>query len=823
MKPVRFYWLAAFLLVILWALALFAARSTSMVIDEGMHLASGYSILRTGDYRLVEEHPPLAKLWASLPLLFVPDLPDPRQLPAWEATLRDLTESVPLLTVAQQTITSYQPVDRLIFPARAMTALLGLLLGATVYRWTADLEERGAGVLSLFLLALDPNILAHASVAGTDLGAATMAALALFLFARWLRQPTVARWLAAGLALGLALGTKTSAVLLVPTAFLLGLLARPRRWSAIVGLFGLAGLTLWALYGFEFGPIPGTDILAPAPSHAIPFLRLRRHIADGHPAFLLGENRTHGWWYYFPVAFVLKTPLPTQLLLMIALILAVPTLFRHPMDTSRLVGRWGPVVVFPLLYGVTTLASPLNIGYRHLLPVLPFLFILAGRGVRNTEYGVHAYPVLRIPLLAWLLIGTLRVAPHYLAYFNELAGGPDNGWRYLADSNTDWGQGYRDLARFQQERGLERVYLSAFLPTYDPALYGVRYEPLTPMWGNTPAIFPSRFNPPPGDYVISTTTLDGIPLVDPEMYDWFRKREPDARIAHVLFYYRVPPQEPAPEWVAQCAAPLAPLPPEAVAEGFGRNDLRRVEFDCTQAWLYPGGGTSAGWYVLRRDTSMETPFIRAHLTPARLSYEQKRRGALPPFRIYEWPAGTPVSDPAALALPEGVTVPVSLDGPLVFLGARARPETDGLTVETWWQVTEGPITRSLSIMGHLLNGAGEMIGQNDGLGVSPVVWQPGDIIVQRHRFPLPPGSEERWLRTGAYWLDTMEWWLVPPRGALGSGGRADGPVLHLLPSSADGCVRYRGVRPAGGDHSGSSDHARLSPPGVSGALIGGLW
>ncbi|RME31896.1 MAG: hypothetical protein D6793_11785, partial [Thermoflexia bacterium] len=535
--------------------------------------------------------------------------------------------------------------------------------------------------------------------------------------------------------------------------------------------------------------VPGIGVPAPAPSHAIPLLRLRRHVADGHPAFLLGENRTHGWWYYFPVAFALKTPLPTQFLLIASVARGVFSSLRRPLEKSGLLMRWGPVVLFPLLYGATTLASPLNIGYRHLLPVLPFLYILAGRAARNTGYGVRIpyfvlripYSVFRIPLLLWLALGTLRIAPHYLAYFNELAGGPDNGWRYLADSNTDWGQGYKDLARFQRERGLGIILLSALVPTYDPAIYGVRYEPLTPMWGYTPAVFPSRFNPPPGDYVISATTLDGIPLVDPEMYDWFRKREPDARIAHVLFYYHVPSPDPAPEWVAQCAAPTAPLPPEALAEGFGRDNLRQVEFDCTQAWLYPGGGSTAGWYVLERGSATDAPFARTHLAPARLSYEQKRRGALPPFRIYEWPAGTSVRDSAALGLPEGVSSPMLLDGPLTFLGARALPgesrtgsasfilrspgrdvlpEQGSLTVETWWQVTAGPITRPLSIMGHLLNGAGDLTGQNDGLGVSPVLWQPGDIIVQRHRFPSPPAGEELWLRTGVYWLDTMERWPV---------------------------------------------------------------
>lgn len=764
------YWQAIPQLLLLWLLAIYAARSTSMVVDEGMHLASGYSILRTGDYRLVEEHPPLAKMWVALPLLFVPDIPDPQTLPAWEEALHDPTESLHLLTVARETITAYRPVERLLFPARAVAVLMCLVLGAVVYRWAADLGGKWAGGLALFLLTLDPNILAHSSVAGTDLGAAATVALAMFLFARWLRRQTTYRWLAAGVALGLALGTKTSALLLLPVVLALGLVTHPRHIIALAGLFGLAGVTLWALYGFEVGYLPGTRVLCPAASFAIPFLRLKRHIAAGHSAFLLGENRFHGWWYYFPVAFALKTPLPTQILLVTSLILAAIRLFRRSVDIYRLLRRWGSVVLFPILYGISALASPLNIGYRHLLPMLPGLFVLAGAGIRSTAYATqNKYSVLRIlffVLTAWLAIGTLRIAPHYLAYFNELAGGPDNGWRYLADSNTDWGQAYKDLARFQRERGLEKVRLSAFLPTYDPAIYGVEYEPLAPMWGSTAAIFPARFNPLPGDYVISATTLDGIRLEDPAMYDWFRKRKPDARVAHVLFYYRVSPRDYIPEWVVQCSVPTVPLTPEVVTEGFGRDDLRLVEYDCTQTWLYPGGGKSGGWYVLLSDPAVETRFVRAHLLSSRLSYEQRQRGILPPFRIYDWEMGTPVPGAATLLLPEGVSSSISLGGILSFLGIRARPEVDGLEVETWWQVTEGPITRPLSIMGHLLNKAGEMVGQDDGLGVLPVVWLAKDIIVQRHWFPSPTGDGELWLRTGVYWLDTMDRWPVEGDGAI---------------------------------------------------------
>ncbi|MCX7680957.1 MAG: glycosyltransferase family 39 protein, partial [Anaerolineae bacterium] len=736
-------------------------------------------------------------------LLAVPDLPDPRALPAWAEAATPTTESLPLLHMAQQLIYPYRPLDRLVLPARAMEALLAVLLGTVVCRWARDLWGWGGGLLALFLLAFDPNILAHASVAGTDLGAACFITLALFSLHRFLRRYTVPRLLLAGVTLGLALGSKTAAVLLLPVVLLLCSLALPRRrLPSTAWLLVIAVLTLWGLYGFEIGRAPGIPFPVPAPSHAIPWLRLREHMAGGHAAFLMGENRTHGWWYYFPVAFALKTPLPTLLLLGAALVQATwPACTSAVRNTPHTIRRWGPLIVFPLVYGAVSLLSPLNIGYRHLLPILPPLCVLAGQSgaPRNTHYAVCVpYFVLCIVCLSWLVLGTLSVSPHYLAYFNELAGGPDGGWRYLADSNTDWGQGYKELARFQRERGLGPVRLSAFI-FYDPALYGVQYEPLTPMRGDTPAIFPARFNPPPGDYVISATTLDGIPLADPEMYDWFRKRAPDARIAHVLFYYHVPPQDPAPGWLAQCTRPTAPLQPQAIAEGFGRNDLRLAYFDCTQAWLYPDGGQSPGWYALFRGSETETPFIRAHTSLARLAYEQRRSGSLPPFRLYEWQpthvaqamggahGGPVVVAPAewtpAQAWAEGtvVTAPVSLSGPLRFGGYRLeRGQGDALEWWTYWVVTDVP-SRPLSLMAHLVDLAGHAVAVGDGLGVPIEYWRVGDLIVQRHSLTLPPGlpAGRYALCTGAYWLDTMERWVIVQDGRLA--GDRIGVALVSLP------------------------------------------
>ena len=783
------------LLCAICAQAAGSAARTSITIDEGLHITSGYAILRTGDFRLVEEHPPLVKLLEALPLLALPDLPDPSTLPGWESDIA-VTDSVRLVRATQALIYPYQPIDRPVFAARVPVALLAVLLGAVVFRWAKDLWGWKGGVVALLLLAFDPNILAHASVAGTDLGAACFIVLALFGLARFLRHPTMPRLVLAGVTLGLAQGAKLSAVMLLPVVILLGVLALPRRrLPSLLLLLAITGLVLWGLYGFEVGSIPGVPFPVPAASHCIPWQRLRQHMADGHSAFLMGENRSQGWWYYFPVAFGLKTPLPTLVLLLTATV----AFWKNP---RRSMIDEGSLLLFPAIYGASSLFSTLNIGYRHLLPVLPLLFIFIAR-IANCElrhkvrtsncatkserrtanhvsrfthhvsrFTFHVSRFTLYALLLWLALGTLRLFPHYLATFNELAGGPDGGWRYLADSNTDWGQAYKDLARFQREQALGPVRLSAFI-FYDPAIYGVAHEPLTPMLGNTPAVFPSRFNPPPGDYVISATTLDGIPLVDPEMYDWFRKREPDAIIGHVLFYHHVPPRDPTPAWLAQCIVPAPPLSPQVAAEGFGDDDLRLVYFDCTQAWLYPENGRSPGWYAFYRGEETEGDFAQAHLRPARLVYEQRTPRDVPPFTIYEWSPSASgqlmdgvQTDPVVVApsdwTPEraemdGVAIspPLPFAGPLVFLGYRLEADAaapgETLALWTYWSIADDP-DYPLSLMAHLLDGEGQPVAVGDGLGVAVENWQVGDVIVQRHTLEIPPDTAPGtyWAQTGVY-------------------------------------------------------------------------
>jgi 4-amino-4-deoxy-L-arabinose transferase-like glycosyltransferase len=779
-------WTAILLLAVMFAQLMGATTPLSVTIDEGFHITSGYEYLRTGKMRLFDEHVPVAKALFAWPLFLVPDLPPPEEASGWAEGN--------LIQVAQETVLASEPIDRVIVPPRVAVALLTVLLAATVLRWAATLFGPTAGVFALALFAFDPNTLAHGSLATTDMGAVAFIFWTLWMYSRYLHRPKKRRWWATAILLGLALGSKLTALLVVPVLATLALAdawvksdnsrmqVLLRRAVSLCGVVAVAAFVVWALYFFEVRALPSVangEIALPAASHVERWLRLQENLDYGRESFLLGQTGMQGWWQYFPVAFAVKTPVPTILLLVLtagALVLGR----RQSLSNELALG------LFPLVYGVASLTSTLNIGYRHLLPMLPFLFVSAGR---LTSFRPRALPgagpkgkvvrdrwpatfgkALLIILVLWLCAEALLIRPHYLAYFNTIAGGADQGYRFLADSNTDWGQTLKELADYQRENNLGPVNLSQFT-FLDPGIYGVAYVPIAPM-RDAPPVLPRRFNPAPGFYAISATTLDGVPLPLPSTYDWFRHREPQVKIGHVMFIYDVTDGDDSRNWVAQCTMPVAPLTPEAITEGFGTKDVRGIVFDCEQSWVYPVGGTSPGWYTRatpgldglrwpRGDEHLKewpTWVGQLPLSALHLSYIQPTPGELPPFAIWDW-EGVSIAPPKTVG--EGQ---VAFDGPLVFLGYGApqvaQPGTD-LEVLTFWRVLDRP-SRPLSLMLHLGGADGVPVAVGDGLGVPVDQWQAGDIIVQRHQLAVPeetpPG--EYVLKAGAYWLDSLERWAV---------------------------------------------------------------
>jgi len=723
--------------MVLFVQTLAHARSASLTFDEGPHIAAGYAYLRTGDLHLqpVHIHPPLANVLAAAPLLLQPDLPDPRQIDGWEiASLSAVTDTV---------VWQYPHPARMALAARLPIIGMTLLLAAVVCRWAADLWGPRGGLLALFLLAFDPNIIAHGSLVTTDMAVTLWGTAALFLAARALRCPRGASVAGVGLLLGLALASKVSAISLIPALLVLALLAPlplRHRLTAALGGLALAALVLWAVYRFEVRTVPGFPIPLPAATHLEIYRSLQEHYRLGHPAFLLGQNRDHGWWYYFPVAFALKTPLPTLLLALVALI-------GKPALAPQALRRWMPLAVFPLVYLASTPLSSVNIGYRHLLPVLPFLFVLAGRSgtpVGGRAFQAKACATLRYvsrftyyALLSWLALGTLQVSPHYLAFFNELAGGPAGGYRYLVDSNLDWGQNLWQLRDWMRENGVERVFYAHYSPAR-PEVYGVSADWLPP----DPRAVPFHpLDPAPGVYAIGATVLQGVYTPDVNTYAWFRVRQPLARLGHALFLYRVEPR-PAPRWAALCTDAATALPPDALRAGLGRPDLRAVYVDCSQTWVSLASG-SPGLLVL--PPGAEPPPGAALDVPAR------RADGRPLYNLY-WLDGALAPDHPLM---------VTLDGPLDFLGYSLVWREDGVELRTFWRVKEIP-ARPLSLMGHLLGADGAPVAVADGMGFPVDQWQPGDLILQQHRLPLPADAPpgEYTLATGAYWLDTMERWGI---------------------------------------------------------------
>src|SRR5262249_2101912 len=160
---------------------------------------------------------------------------------------------------------------------------------------------------------------------------------------------------------------------------------------------------------------------------------------------------------FFPVSFALKTPLPLIALLLIGLVAAA----------APGVPRAGPFVWVPVVvYALLTFTRGINIGHRHLLPLYPFLFVLAARAgawaAQRWHDGVR-WPAAAVGVLAaWYVAGTLRVHPHYLAYFNEAAGGPRNGYRLLVDASLDWGQDLIHLREWAESHGTPALKLSYF-------------------------------------------------------------------------------------------------------------------------------------------------------------------------------------------------------------------------------------------------------------------------------------------------------------------------------------------------------------------------
>ncbi len=756
----RFPWGNLVAVLLLWAF--FAQAVTAMVaqsptVDEQAYLSRGYIYLKTGDQHFELGHPVLSDALSAFPVWALSHLDVRPDDPAFaDNNWSDFSERV----IWQKG----NNIELIFFLGRWPNIAQAMLLAALVFLWARQLWGPGAGLIALALFTFDPTLVAHSQMITHDVPMGVFFFTAAYTFWRYLKIGRTRNLVMAGVALGLAQGTKFAAALLVPVFLMVvglwplasGIPASDRaRWwikhaAGLLAVFAIGGLTLWATYHFEFRPLSGLGFQWPVPGASyLEDLRWESEYFNVKRTFYFCGQYGSGWWYYFPVAFGLKSPPPAILLIVASVVGLLWGAKKWPHLMALLLPSGA--------YITAMLVSPLYIGYRYFVPALPFLYVLSGR--LATLAGRYSRFVL-IGVLVWGAGIAVWIHPYNLAYFNELAGGPDSGWRCLVDSNIDWGQDLPALRDAVKRYQLGKIKLSYFGRAF-PSYYGIDFEPLptyygTPEQGNplTSPFYPH--DPAPGVYALSVTNMRGVTMLPDKwhLYDWFLDQRPFAKAGYSIFLYRVGSRG-KPVDVALSGLQVDEIALKTFSE-FGTNDTRLRWFDAHNSLIIP---KEPSWYVLDQDNL------------ATWGWKTTRPGALADGRACVLYPPDPKAHAAALALVEGMgaasrawtgnaplNLPANLGNEVQFVGYDLQyPAPNELALQFAWRVVsevQGP----RNVFAHLLGPDGQIVSQWDGLGVAAEGWREGDTFIQRASLAVPkdilPG--EYGLEVGMYNPETMQ-------------------------------------------------------------------
>ncbi|MFL6284386.1 MAG: phospholipid carrier-dependent glycosyltransferase [Pyrinomonadaceae bacterium] len=549
-----------------------SVRRESQTWDEGDHIFAGYASWMRADFGLNPEHPPLLKLLATAPLLTAPlRVPELQNRYFKEEAFLDGKEFL-----------YRNDADAILFRTRMAAATLTLLAALLVFAAAREMFGTGAAFVAQALLAFEPNLLAHGALVTTDAGISCFMFATVYAFYRYAKAPSAWRLLLVGVAAGLALAVKHSGIFVFPVLFLLaacevfrrritvgnsdadaeaatGTGRRALRYAAsLVAVAAIALAVLWAFYGFRYQARPeGLQLNPPlaeyvgglkpheawgistlARWHALPESYLYgmadvRLTADFYTSYVLEKTYAHGVWFYFPVVFVIKSTLAFLVLLLLA---AAAVLTRR-------LNCWREVLfltVPPVFYFLVAMSAATNIGVRHILPLYVFLSALAGGAawafVRwNRRW---AYAVAALLLLHAASSGT--AFPHYIAYSNELWGGPSNTYRYLSDSNADWGEQLKETKKYLDARGVKDCWFVYFAEgVAEPAYYGIPCKPLptiNTLWVNQRIEVPASID---GPVLVSASNLSGFEFGPGPLnpYEQFKRLRPTTVVGRGVFVF----------------------------------------------------------------------------------------------------------------------------------------------------------------------------------------------------------------------------------------------------------------------------------------------
>jgi hypothetical protein len=527
----RSFWLAMLIsAAVLIPRAVLITRAHNESWDDDIHLSRGLWYLTRSHAQVKLNNPPLGEGLVALPLPLMGVLPD-KPLP--ETGLYGYR-------VAPETI-------RLV--VTIWMSILLLPMCGIAFLWCRQLYGPAAGWLALALILVDPNIAAHAPLPVLDLLSAGGIVIACFVSWRYFQQPGGHRLIAAAVAVATALMLKHTALILPGVVIAMAIAHRFMRGkrgdpgdtsiAPAVGIKQLAlgallvFLAIWALTLFDFSPplrsstfLPrwyeSSDWRArllrpplPAGSYIGSVAATLQHTDTGHPGYLWGQVRSHGWWYYFPIVATYKVPIATGLLIVLAL---ASFLWRRPrFDEAGL--------LIPLLaWTIFLMIQSIDIGFRIFFPAYLMLLMLASRTVTGVTRGVITFAAMAIAATA---IDGARFHPDYIAYTNFPR---HKVYLQISDSNVDWGQGIVQAGRWIAEHADWRrpVYIC-------PHIDDVRK---VHQWVDPRVIVLGRDDgmPKTGLLVISPVHVAGV-YNSKDQFAALRSREPIAVIGHCMLVF----------------------------------------------------------------------------------------------------------------------------------------------------------------------------------------------------------------------------------------------------------------------------------------------
>ncbi|MFB3778598.1 MAG: ArnT family glycosyltransferase [Bryobacteraceae bacterium] len=449
-------------------------RVFSHTFDEPCHLATGLEWVDRGAYSLAPQQPPLARIGLAFGV--------------YQMGLH-YSEDPDCNTAGKKTLYSGAGYEDILAVSRAGNLPWFWIASLGVFFWCRRLTGAWPALAAVLLFTNLPPVLAHAGLATVDMGLTATFVWAVYTFTLWLERPSLRTGLVFALALAAMVLSKFSCFLFFPAAVAAILIAamggRPRpalalsrRAAQLAAVALLSSLVIWAGYRFSIGTLANAKSMraflnkphgrwdrwahlaanTPLPADKL-FWGIGSvgvHAQEGHKSYFLGEVRSTGVWYFFPVLLAVKTPLGFLALALVGVLLSVRGYLRR--RDWRLLAPAAAAAAMLL----ASLPATINIGLRHILPIYPLLSIVAAVAVAalwNSRRLRGASVAVAAALMAQVVVSAAIIHPDYLAYYNQLAGSRPE--LIHTDSDLDWGQDLfrlRDRARELKIPALSVLY-----------------------------------------------------------------------------------------------------------------------------------------------------------------------------------------------------------------------------------------------------------------------------------------------------------------------------------------------------------------------------